>query len=104
MDLASLDSLALWSLLGATAWVCVSRWRWRLENNWPLAYYVLLVIYANLNWGKINPYVLYVSVISALFLRFEFLHERLVFLVKVIESICLAMVGYRLMKLFYYGT
>ena len=103
MDLANLDSLALVALLGATGWVCVSRWRWRLENNWPLAYYILLVVFANIHWGTVNPYVLYVAVISALFLRFEFLNERLVILVKIIETGCLISIGLRFLKLLFYG-
>jgi hypothetical protein len=40
-----------------------------------------------------------VSVVCALLLRFEFLNERLIYFVKIIEVICLVIIGYVLLTI-----
>jgi hypothetical protein len=71
----------------------------KLENSWPLFLYLLMVVYSNSYDQVLNPYVLYVSVVCALLLRFEFLNERLVFFVRWVEVICLGWVAYTMFKL-----
>lgn len=83
-------------LLGATVWLAVTRLRLRLDNNWPLVYYFAAVVYLNTYPLTLNPYVAYVAVICALLLRFEFLSERLVALVRIIEIVALAHMGWTL--------
>jgi hypothetical protein len=82
-------------LLLATVWLAFSRFRMRLENSWPLIYYLGVVIYLNGFERVLDPYVVYVAVICALLLRFEFLNERLVFFVRLIEVCALAHMAWR---------
>jgi hypothetical protein len=83
-------------LLGGTVWLAVTRLRLRLDNNWPLVYYFAAVVYLNMYPLTLNPYVAYVAVICALLLRFEFMSERLVVLVRLIEIVALAHLGWTL--------
>jgi len=83
-------------LFAGTIWLAAMRFRMRLENNWPLVYYLGAVVYLNSYPGTLNPYVAYVAVISALLLRFEFLNERIVLLVRFIEVVALIHVGWSL--------
>ncbi|QOY89969.1 hypothetical protein [Paludibaculum fermentans] len=69
----------------------------RLENSWPLLFYLMLVLYLNSYELVLNPYVVYVAVVCALFIRFEFMNERVVFFVRVLEVGALAHIGYRLL-------
>jgi hypothetical protein len=83
-------------LFGGTLWLAVSRLRMRVDNNWPLVYYFGAVVYLNLYPLTVNPYVAYVAVICALLLRFEFMSERLIALVRIIEITALVHVGWTL--------
>ncbi|MBI5085751.1 MAG: hypothetical protein HZB13_14270 [Acidobacteria bacterium] len=85
-------------LLMGTLWLGMTRINMRLENNWPLIYDIALVVYLN-TWDLIlNPYVVYVAVVCALLIRFEFLNERIVFFVKVVEIIALTHIGWCLLS------
>lgn len=86
-------------LLAGTLWLAFTGLRMRLENNWPLVYYFGAVVYLNLHPLTLNPYVAYVAVICALLLRFEFLSERLVALVRIIEVIALVHIGWSLFNI-----
>lgn len=88
-------------LLAGTLWLAVTRLRLRLDNNWPLVYYFAAVVYLNTYPLVVNPYVVYVAVICALLLRFEFLSERLVALVRIIEVIALVHIGWSLFNAFW---
>lgn len=86
-------------LLAGTLWLAFTRLRLRLDNNWPLVYYFAAVVYLNLYPLTLNPYVAYVAVICALLLRFEFLSERLVALVRIIEVVALVHIGWTLFSI-----
>ncbi len=86
-------------LLAGTLWLAISRLRLRLDNNWPLLYYFGAVVYLNLYPLTLNPYVAYVAVVCALLLRFEFLSERLVALVRIIEFLALVHIGWSLFNI-----
>jgi len=85
-------------LTAATGWIAFSRFRMRLDNSWPLFYYLGLVMYLNAYDMVLNPYVVYVAVVCALLIRFEFMNERLVFFVRIIEVACLAHIGWRMLS------
>ena len=80
----------------ATAWLAFARFQIKPDNNWPLVYYFALVGYLNAYDLVLNGNIVYVAVICALLLRFEFMNERVVFFVRIIEVAALANVGYRL--------
>lgn len=84
-------------LLAGTVWLAASRLRMRLDSNWPLLYYAGAVVYLNTYHLVLNSYVVYVAVVCALMLRFEFMSERLIALVRLIEVAALAHAGWRLL-------
>lgn len=83
------------ALMGLTVWLGVSRQSTKLESNWPLFYYVSLVAYLKVFEGSLDPYMVYVGVVSALFLRFEFMGGWFLKIVRATEMFILAYVIYR---------
>jgi hypothetical protein len=72
---------------------------WRIsafnsENNWPLFYYAGIVIFHNSYPGVFYEPALYVAIIAGLFLRFEFLNRTLVLIVRAVELVALAYLGW----------
>jgi hypothetical protein len=90
--------LATFGLTVATVWLAVMRSRMRLDNSWPLFFYLGLVVYLNSVELVLNAYVVYVAVVSALLLRFEFMNERVVFLVRILELGALFHCAWRLIS------
>lgn len=99
MDLSNAGLLLTFALAVATVWLAVNRFSLKLENSWPLIYYGLLVLFSNMYPMALNPYVLYVSVICGLMLRFEFMNDRIVFFFRIIEMFCFAVIGWRLFSI-----
>ncbi|MGJ5819221.1 hypothetical protein [Paludibaculum fermentans] len=95
--MGNIGLLATFGLLMGAIWIGMSRFSMRLENSWPLLFYLVLVTYLNSYDQVLNPYVVYVAVICALFIRFEFMNERVVFFVRVLEVATLAHIGFRLL-------
>lgn len=92
----NLGLLLTFALTVGTLWLGVNRANMPLESNWPLLYYVLLLILANWRPGVLEPRVVYVAVIAALLLRFEFMNRRFVVVVKTAEIACFGLIGWRL--------
>jgi hypothetical protein len=88
--------LGTFGLLLATVWIAIMRPRMRIDNSWPLFYYLGLTLYLNSVELVLEPYVVYVAVICALLLRFEFMNERVVLLVRLVEFCAMARIGWRL--------
>jgi hypothetical protein len=86
-------------LLVLTIWVGISRFTRGLEGNWPLVYYLLMVAHLKAFEGGLNPYWVYVGVVSALFLRFEFMGGVPLKVVRVLELAALAYVAWRSLAL-----
>lgn len=82
-------------LMGLTAWLGAARFKSKLESNWPLFYYLALVGYLKRFDGSFDPLMVYVGVVSALFLRFEFMGGWFLRLVQTVELFILAYVVYR---------
>jgi len=98
MEFSGIGLLLGFSLAVATLWLGINRWSIKLDSNWPLVYYAMLVIFSNTYPNLLNPYVLYLAVICGLFLRFEFLNDRIIFFIRVIEIGCFIHIGYVLFK------
>lgn len=75
----------------ATASVIWTRLHRPLENNWPLMFYAGIVVYSKVFDGSFSPSVVYVGVVCALLLRFEFLGG---FLLKILRAVDLAILIY----------
>ena len=99
MDLGNTGLVATFALLMGASWIAFMRFRTKPDTSWPLIFYLVLVVYSNQYGQAIPPIVLYVSVVCGLLLRFEFLNERLIFFVKIIEVACLIVIGYVLLLL-----
>ena len=80
----------------STAWLAFARFQTKPDNNWPLVYYFFLVGFLNADELVLNPNVVYVAVVCALLLRFEFMNERVVFFVRLVEVASLMNIGYNL--------
>ena len=89
-------------MLAASLWMVWGRFTLRLESNWPLVYYLLMVIYNNTYSRRLNPYVLFVAVICGLLLRFEFMGVRVVRIVQLVEFTMVAFLIYRLFALIFF--
>jgi hypothetical protein len=76
-------------LMGLTVWLVVSRFTKTLESNWPLVYYLGVVIYSKVFEGVLEPYWVFVGVVSALFLRFEFMGGFFLKFVRSVEAVVL---------------
>jgi riboflavin transporter FmnP len=88
-------------LLGLTVWVIVARTRGMLESNWPLVYYLLVLVYWKVFEGGLSPYWVYAGLVSAVLLRFEFMGGIVLTFVRVIEYIFLGYVIVRGLQLIF---
>ena len=91
----TLFNLITLALMGLTVWLGVSRQITKLESNWPLFYYPFLVGYLKVFEGSLDPYMVFVGLVSALFLRFEFMGGWFLKFVRGTELFILAYVIYR---------
>lgn len=82
-------------LMGLTIWLAVSRFSTKLESNWPLFYYLFLFAHLKAFEGGLDPYMVYVGIVSSLFLRFEFMGGWFLKFVRGTELFILAYVVYR---------
>ena len=103
VDLGNAGPLLTGALFGGALYVGVSRFRSRLDSNVPLFFYMALVAYAIANPVSLNPYVLYIAVISGLLLRFEFMNEKVILVIRFFETACLVYLALRLGQLLIYG-
>ena len=60
-------------IVGLTIWVMRARFTSPIDVKWPLLYYVALVVFVRSAEGEFNNYWIFIGVVCALFLRFEFL-------------------------------
>lgn len=96
MFYVNLSLLLTFALTVGTLWLGVNRANMSLQSNWPLLYYTLLLVLANWHPGVLEPKVVYVAVIAALLLRFEFMNRRFIAFVKTAEIACFGLIGWRL--------
>jgi hypothetical protein len=82
-------------MMVATAGVIWMRYRKTVENNWPLFYYLGIVVYLKAFDGSLEPLAVYVGMVAALFLRFEFLGG---FILKSVKVVDLLILGYFLWR------
>jgi hypothetical protein len=73
MHIDSLGDLVPLIVIGLTFWLMRARFIKPVDINWPLAYYLFLVIFARANEGEFNNYWIFGGVLCALFLRYEFM-------------------------------
>lgn len=81
----------------STVWLAFARFQTKPDTNWPLLYYFALVGYLNAYDLVLNANVVYLAVVCALLLRFEFMNARVIFFVRIIEVGALINIGYSLL-------
>ncbi|MEZ5401693.1 MAG: hypothetical protein R2729_18615 [Bryobacteraceae bacterium] len=89
-------------LLVLTMWTLIVRYKGRPDTNWPLIYYLLLVLYHQATPEGLNAFSIYVGVIAALFLRFEFMAGFFRYLFMTVEAAVMFMTLYGLWTLVAY--
>jgi hypothetical protein len=88
------------TVVAVAFWLLVYRYTGRLDSNVPLLFH-LMIGFHMLTWEDgLNPYLVYLGLVCALFLRFEFMSRGFVRFVQIIETIPLAYVIWRGVGLF----
>jgi hypothetical protein len=85
MGLSNFALLTTFALAVGALWIALSRSRTRLDSNWPLLFYGAVLLHANSYPFVINAWLLYVTVVCGLLLRFEFMNTKVVSVVRVLE-------------------
>ncbi len=94
--------LSTFILMAMTLGVVYFRYSARaLDSNWPLVYYTFAVLHWQLYPEGLNQYFVFVAVLAAMTLRFEFLSGLMVSIVQAIEYLCLVYIAYRLFDIIF---
>jgi hypothetical protein len=96
MQTANIPVLAGIALGALAVWLLITRFRSQLTINWPLLYYLGLVLFVNYNPTTLNHSVVYGGVVCGFLLRFEFMNARFTLLIRALEGLALAYIGYTL--------
>jgi hypothetical protein len=99
IDLGNFGLVATFFLAVGALWVALSRFNVRIDNNWPLVFYFCLLMWAHTSGERFNPLVFYPAAVCGLVLRFEFMPERLVLLVRFIELALLILIAWDLFQI-----
>lgn len=90
MDPYGAENITTALALAITIWMIAVRIRSRSESNLPLFYYLGVVVFSYLFPGVLEPRWIYAGVVTALFLRFEFMGGWFLKIVRGFEFIVLA--------------
>ena len=72
-------------MIGLTLWIMRVRFTSKIDTPWPMLYYLVLVIFVRANEGEFNNYAIFVGVVCALFMRFEFMGGFILKSVRAVE-------------------
>jgi hypothetical protein len=72
-------------LMAATVLVAVKRFTLRVDSNWPLAYYGILIAYWRAFAYTLDNYWVFAGLLCGLLLRFEFLGGAAEKLIRAVE-------------------
>jgi hypothetical protein len=86
-------------LLAFAAFVIYIRSKNWLDSNIPLFFYVAVIAYMNAIGGSVPVWLLFTSFAFTLLLRFEFMNESLVSIVRVLEMCTLSIIIYLGLKM-----
>lgn len=68
--------------------------RKRYDSNIPLLFYFVLIAFNNMTERETNPYLLYVGLVLAMLLRFEFMGGAFVKFVAFMTAACMVVITY----------
>ena len=72
------------------------------DSNWPLLYFFALVVYQKMYDDIMSPYPIFVGVMCAAMIRFEFMSARFVKYFRWLETLTLVYVLWRLLGFLLY--
>lgn len=86
-------------LLLFSVWLIMARFKIRQDSIWPFVYYALLVVFHQAMQGLLAPLPIYIAVVCALFLRFEFMSKAFRWVFRLAEAggltyVITALLGY----------
>ncbi len=82
-------------MCGLAVWTIICRFRFPPDSNWPMIFYLLVVIYHLWFPGRLNQFVVYAGVLSTLFLRFEFMGGPFMKFVRAVDVGVLGFVAFQ---------
>ncbi len=85
------------AMMAITIWLMYLRPKMPAESNWPLLYFIALVVYQKTYLDTMNPYPIFAGIVCAAMIRFEFMNLRLVKYFRWIEFLMLSYVVWRLL-------
>ena len=85
-------------MLGFALWVIFTRLRNRNDNNWPMIFYPVIILFAMQLPGRLDNEVLIAGLVTALVLRFEFVAGVFSYLVRAIDMGALCFICYNLLS------
>lgn len=88
-------------LMVLTATTMFMRYKIRMENSWPLIFYIALVAYTQKFDDIMNPVPVYFALGCALLLRFEFMSGWILRFIMYVESAALGYVLIRCLQVLY---
>ena len=56
-----------------TIWMMRARFTAPVDTSWPLVYYFFLVLFIRSNEGEFNNTLIFIGIVCALFMRYEFM-------------------------------
>ena len=90
------------AMIAVTILLACLRPRMAPESNWPLLYFVALVVYQKMYMDAMNPYPIFMGVVCAAMIRFEFMNPKFVRYFRWIELVMLVYVVWNLLGFILY--
>ena len=81
-------------MFGLSVYLMVARFKSRQDWTWPLFYYLFVVVFHQAYPGKLPVWAVYVGVVAALLIRFEFLTPKVNNVVRILEFLILSVLAY----------
>jgi hypothetical protein len=91
------SSLLAIAVMILTIWIAIARRKIPMESNWPLLYFIGLVVYQKLYPDVLDPYPIFMGVVCAGVIRFEFMNLRFAKFVCWVELLMFLYVIWRLL-------
>jgi len=79
-------------MLGLMCWLLIGRLRGQADSTWPLVFYAALVGFHQAFPGRLVSYPIFIGVVTALLLRFEFTGDRLGALLRAVEILMIVLI------------
>ena len=79
-------------MLGLMFWLLIGRLRGKADSTWPLVFYAALVAFHQAFPGQLVSYPIFIGVVTALLLRFEFTGDRIGAMLRAVEILMIVLI------------